>query len=71
MQEAQEIVARARMWRFKPYGEVTIRMAQDANGAPVNLMQVGQGAGKGHCEAKGRAGATACRLGCLLIGRSE
>ena len=31
---------RARMWRWKPYGEVTIRYAQDANGAPVDLMQV-------------------------------
>lgn len=30
------------MWRFKPYGEVTIQMAQDANGSPANLMQVGQ-----------------------------
>ncbi|KXZ49183.1 hypothetical protein GPECTOR_22g773 [Gonium pectorale] len=39
VQEAREIVERARMWRFKPYGEVTIRMAQDANGSPVNLMQ--------------------------------
>ncbi|GLC49066.1 hypothetical protein PLESTB_000178800 [Pleodorina starrii] len=39
VQEARQIVERARMWRFKPYGEVTIRMAQDANGSPVNLMQ--------------------------------
>mmetsp|Transcript_15921 Transcript_15921/g.34385 ORF Transcript_15921/g.34385 Transcript_15921/m.34385 type:complete len:916 (+) Transcript_15921:178-2925(+) len=37
--EAREIVNRARMWRWKPYGEVTIRFAQDAQGAPVNLMQ--------------------------------
>ncbi len=28
VQEAQEIVQRARMWRWKPYGEVTIRYAQ-------------------------------------------
>ena len=39
MDEAEEIVQRARMWRWKPYGEVTIRFAQDANGAPVELMQ--------------------------------
>ncbi|GFR52136.1 hypothetical protein Agub_g14651, partial [Astrephomene gubernaculifera] len=39
VQEARQVVERARMWRFKPYGEVTIRMAQDANGSPVNLMQ--------------------------------
>lgn len=37
--EAQEIVTRARMWRWKPYGEVTIRFAQDAIGAPAELMQ--------------------------------
>ncbi len=37
--EAEEIVARARMWRWKPYGEVTLRTAQDAVGAPVELMQ--------------------------------
>ena len=24
---------------WKPYGEVTIRFAQDANGTPVDLMQ--------------------------------
>ena len=40
VQEAQEIVMRARMWRWKPYGEVTIRYAQDANGTPIDLMQV-------------------------------
>eukprot|EP00775_Hariotina_reticulata_P009883 gene9883-10040_t len=27
------------MWRWKPYGEVTLRFAQDANGAPIELMQ--------------------------------
>ena len=43
VQEAQEIVNRARMWRWKPYGEVTIRYAQDGNGAPVDLMQVWSG----------------------------
>lgn len=37
--EAQEIVNRARMWRWKPYGEVTLRFAQDGQGAPVELMQ--------------------------------
>ena len=31
---------RARMWRWKPAGEVTLRFAQDENGAPVSLMQV-------------------------------
>ena len=42
------------MWRFKPYGEVTIRMAQDANGSPLNLMQVGVGGklGTGGAAAK-------------------
>ena len=30
---------RSRMWRWKPYGEVTIRYAQDANGTPIDLMQ--------------------------------
>ncbi|KAG2495216.1 hypothetical protein HYH03_006822 [Edaphochlamys debaryana] len=39
VQEARQIVERARMWRFKPYGEVGMRMAQDANGSPVQLMQ--------------------------------
>jgi hypothetical protein len=29
VEEAQEIVNRARMWRWKPYGEVTMRYAQD------------------------------------------
>lgn len=39
LDEAEEIVSRARMWRWKPYGEVTIRFAQDAQGKPVELMQ--------------------------------
>ncbi|GAX76343.1 hypothetical protein CEUSTIGMA_g3789.t1 [Chlamydomonas eustigma] len=39
VEEAQEVVQKARMWRWKPYGEVTIRYAQDANGTPVELMQ--------------------------------
>jgi hypothetical protein len=29
--EVQEIVTKARMWRWKPYGEVTLRFTQDAN----------------------------------------
>jgi hypothetical protein len=29
--EVEEVVAKARMWRWKPYGEVTLRFAQDAN----------------------------------------
>lgn len=33
------MVAKARMFEFKPDGEVTIRMAQDANGLPAPLMQ--------------------------------
>lgn len=37
--EVEEVVAKARMWRWKPYGEVTLRFAQDASGAPVELMQ--------------------------------
>jgi hypothetical protein len=36
----QEIITRARMWRWKPYGEATIRYAQDGQGVPVELMQV-------------------------------
>jgi len=36
--EAQEVVAKARMWRWKPDGEVTLRYAQDAQGAPLPLM---------------------------------
>ena len=36
--EAREVVAKARMWRWKPDGEVTLRFAQDARGAPVSLM---------------------------------
>ncbi|KAJ9507502.1 hypothetical protein QJQ45_006474 [Haematococcus lacustris] len=37
--EAKEVVTKARMWRWKPEGEVTLRYAQDANGAPLPLMQ--------------------------------
>lgn len=39
-QEVESVVAKARMFEFKPDGEVTIRMAQDANGLPAPLMQV-------------------------------
>eukprot|EP00798_Chlamydomonas_sp_ICE-L_P018651 gene18651-25167_t len=39
VQEATEIVQRARMWRWKPYGEVTLRHTQDAHGNPVDVMQ--------------------------------
>eukprot|EP00955_Chlamydomonas_euryale_P105777 365661-Chlamydomonas_euryale.AAC.62 len=37
--EAQQIVNRARMWRWKPYGEVTLLYSQDGQGVPVELMQ--------------------------------
>lgn len=39
LDEAQDIVARARMWRWKPWGEVSLRRLQDAQGTPVELMQ--------------------------------
>jgi hypothetical protein len=39
VEEAGEIVAKARQWRWKPYGEVTLRYANDARGAPVETMQ--------------------------------
>ncbi len=38
--EAKEVVTKARMWRWKPDGEVTYRFAQDAQGTPLPLMQV-------------------------------
>jgi hypothetical protein len=34
------VVAKSRMFEFKPDGEVTIRMQQDAHGLPAPLMQV-------------------------------
>jgi hypothetical protein len=37
--EAKEVVTKARMWRWKPDGEVTLRYAQDAQGSPLPLMQ--------------------------------
>ncbi|KAK9803569.1 hypothetical protein WJX72_000735 [[Myrmecia] bisecta] len=39
LQEMDSVVTRARMFKFKPDGEVTIRMAQDAVGLPAPLMQ--------------------------------
>ncbi|MEW5318160.1 MAG: hypothetical protein WDW38_009405 [Sanguina aurantia] len=39
VEEARQIVNRARLWRWKPYGEATIQKLQDGNGAPVNTMQ--------------------------------
>lgn len=33
--EVEEIVAKARMWRWKPYGEVTLRFAQDGQGRAI------------------------------------
>lgn len=39
VQEALGVVTRARMWRWKPEGEVTLRFAQDGAGQPVPLMQ--------------------------------
>eukprot|EP01024_Parvocaulis_polyphysoides_P074653 TRINITY_DN962_c1_g1_i1.p1 TRINITY_DN962_c1_g1~~TRINITY_DN962_c1_g1_i1.p1 ORF type:complete len:420 (+),score=62.65 TRINITY_DN962_c1_g1_i1:188-1447(+) len=37
--EVDDVVMRARMFRWKPFGEVTIRHARDANGTPINTMQ--------------------------------
>lgn len=37
--EVEEVVTKARMWRWKPYGEVSLRFAQDASGAPLALLQ--------------------------------
>jgi hypothetical protein len=39
VEEAGEIVAKARQWRWKPYGEVTLRFSNDARGAPIETMQ--------------------------------
>lgn len=38
-QEVEGIVAKARMFQFKPDGEVALRFAQDGNGMPAPLMQ--------------------------------
>lgn len=34
------MVAKTRMFQFKPDGEVTMRFAQDGNGMPAPVMQV-------------------------------
>jgi hypothetical protein len=39
--EVEEVVAKARMWRWKPYGEVTLRFAQDANVSRANGLESG------------------------------
>lgn len=39
LQELDSVVTRARMFQFKPDGEVAFRMAQDAVGLPAPLMQ--------------------------------
>ena len=39
VEEAVEIASKARQWRWKPYGEVTLRFANDARGAPVETLQ--------------------------------
>lgn len=39
LQELESVVTKARMFQFKPDGEVTYRMAQDAVGLPAPLMQ--------------------------------
>ena len=38
MEEATEIVSKARQWRWKPYVEVTIRFSNDGRGAPIETM---------------------------------
>ncbi|EFN51473.1 hypothetical protein CHLNCDRAFT_140223 [Chlorella variabilis] len=39
-QEVDAVVAKTRMFQFKPDGEVTMRFAQDGNGMPAPVMQV-------------------------------
>ena len=39
LQELDSVVTRARMYQYKPDGEVTFRMAQAANGMPATVMQ--------------------------------
>ena len=39
LQELESVVVRARMFQYKPDGEVTFRMAQDAQGVPAPVMQ--------------------------------
>ena len=40
LQELDSVVTRARHFQFKPDGDVTFMMAQDAVGFPAPLMQV-------------------------------
>jgi len=40
LQELESVVTRARHFQFKPDGEVTFMMAQDAVGLPAPVMQV-------------------------------
>lgn len=40
LQEMESVVTRARHFQFKPDGDVTFMMAQDAVGLPAPLMQV-------------------------------
>eukprot|EP00803_Ostreobium_quekettii_P009913 evm.model.scf_942EXC.5 EVM.evm.TU.scf_942EXC.5 scf_942EXC:31247-37403(+) len=39
LQELEAVLTKARMFKHKPDGEVTIRFAQDAHGIPLPLMQ--------------------------------
>lgn len=39
LEELDSVVTRARMFQYKPDGEVTFRMAQAANGLPAPVMQ--------------------------------
>lgn len=39
-QEVRQVVSKARLFTFKPDGEVTFRFAQDGNGMPAPTMQV-------------------------------
>ena len=39
LQEVAEVLARVRMFQFKPDGEVTLRFTQDASGLPSPVMQ--------------------------------
>eukprot|EP00887_Chlorella_sp_A99_P002543 scaffold6.g2543.t1 len=55
LEEVDSVVAKARMFQHKPDGEVTLRFAQDASGAPAPLMQARAGA-RGARGAGGAAG---------------
>ena len=58
-QEVEDVVAKARMFQFKPDGEVTMRFAQDGNGMPAPVMQVGGPYSCGQ-PVPNMAGITAC-----------